>query len=1424
MKSNKINISFVKHFRLIVLLIASFISINVIAQNEYNPYFVPFDEENWTLLKYDKVTGNAVLTFKNEKPQFISDSTITTLVNDTIGYFLRKITTVSEVGKTLNLKTQAAALEDVFINKSFTLSTSSGTTNNSQLKSAIQHSTSEIIYPSEIILQYQDTTTNQLGVNKIKLTNENMLKSAKAVNRPLHYEKTYGNIEIYKKDNLQILAESIIAKLDADALIYFEFKPKGGNLSLKSSIQTLDFKVLGNTTETIKFKLEAEAEYSKGEDDEIMIAENVLKTTLKFMVGFVPIWVTFSGDLAANATFNGKAKLEATWGLTAKQDFTVGGNYKSSTSQFDSYAEIVPTIEYDPLEVTGEANAEARLEIFPRINMVIYSIVGPYCEIVPYISADYNAKAMVSTSGKSNVKWNSSLNTGIDVRSGVKPKVFESILGEIGPSEDNWINKELWSAPSQIELKTKLVNSYIVPVLIPVGLKITDSHGNGCPFAPVFLKANSGKIDDEWLITDSKGNINVNWSLDYDNSNASSGNQSFEAKLLSTEDSLIASKTIKVNANTKPTAIVIKDLTGGDITFNNMAFKNIDNALLTSSDNNSSLNISNSQFIDCENSIKGSLKSLKINENTSFTNCQSGINLLAKNGTNSAVEIENTTFNNISATALNTNSVTSITIKSTTFETCTNAVIASAQYNRPQLGVSNSKFNNCASGIDARNIRFLSISNCSIYTEQDNSSDNSNTAIWSESVNQSFIQDCEINGYYLGIYLNKAKYNSYIRNNKLLNVVNGIEFLEINNSKVTSNSIKSSKTSGNNGVGLLLRNANYNTIGLNNISAFCTGKKEMDCEKNHYSENKISLSTCTNTGFHSISSTPEIVNNTFEDNNGAALNFSGLANPTIANNNFIGNMVGISNNSLQTITASNNFYTDQFAQNISGNVFDTKPRKSQVGLVCDFPADTIFISSGNSDTINLLVQNFVDLHDSVQVTFSDVRNWLNNNLQQNSKLQDSTGTIFNTLLNIESEEEGLKSIRQETSNVVYGNVKSFYTNEEAIDSIVVAIYNQELNRIDISPEYATIQPGDSIQISYLCYDQHNWEMDTELLFSSTAGKIDSNGWLHTDSTSSGEIEIVLTHPNSTLTATAYVMVNEVLPRLSTIEIESGDTVINSGNIAAFKAVGFDQFGYPIEFDANWECSSGSITNNGTFTAPNSPGTVDVVVSNDDFTISQAIQVTINCVQNSYQEIILCEGDSILIHEEWIKSGTIITDTIETMNNCIEVQTKFITFEQAPEVSFELTTTEINTNDPAFELTGGQPEGGTYLIDNTEILSFDPALYSAGSYPLEYTYTNSSGCSNSAFATINVINNTGINSFGIEKSLVYPNPNSGSFSIRLPTNNSVKITVRSISGQFIWEGNFHSREIAIQLQNLTPGIYLLEINDLKTCAIKKLTIE
>lgn len=156
---------------------------------------------------------------------------------------------------------------------------------------------------------------------------------------------------------------------------------------------------------------------------------------------------------------------------------------------------------------------------------------------------------------------------------------------------------------------------------------------------------------------------------------------------------------------------------------------------------------------------------------------------------------------------------------------------------------------------------------------------------------------------------------------------------------------------------------------------------------------------------------------------------------------------------------------------------------------------------------------------------------------------------------------------------------------------------------------------------------------------------------------------------------------------------------------------------------------------------------------------------------------------------------------------------------------------VAISEPAFELTGGLPEGGIYSGPGVSNGMFDPAAAGIGMHTITYTYTDVNFCSNSAIDSIGVTEFTGIiNQTENETIQVYPNPNNGSFKVKLNIdgNDIISLRIYSALNSVVFEENNISVNQSftkdLSIENLSKGIYYLQIDGKKTNLIKKLVIQ
>jgi hypothetical protein len=1409
--------------------------------NEISPNYLPFDEENWQLMSYDHNTGEALVHFSGNKPGFVAGKTVTTLANDTIGYFLRKIIAIEEQGSQLILQTRFADMTDVFINKSFTLSTATiSPKTNGQLKSAqaiseaftdalgVIHPCASIVHTKSPEGKKMAFTTNYAEAALLKSADESRLNI-------ITIAEYLDDTDLYSSGDFRFFIEEGELSFKADAVFNFEFigaAPQDSTQEIETSdLKKFQFYLEGEARAKTNLKMTFESAYSK--EDEVEILEDVLSTTVKFLVGPVPVWISFGVDILAAYQFSAEAKVEADWGFDAKQNVRIGGEYLTESGELKPIAEKTFSLEFTPLTVQGEANMNARLEVFPRTSMMLYSAAGPYCDVVPYLSADFKAKAMASTSGETDLKWNSSLDWGVDFRAGLEPAFLKSILGEIGPVTSNLLQQNIWNAPASVGLAMTTGSNYILPVTIPLRFKISDSFRNQLPLAPLFFESSNGSLDKEWAISNSNGIATVNWTLNADNTNQGSETQSMVARLMNADDEVIDQLTVQVSVSNKTTAIFVEELSEKDsLVLNNVDILDMDKGIFGQNKNKAKLTARGLGMKSCGTGISGTYNEVLIEQDSYFDSCQNAIHLQGILNANNTVMIQKCLFNNIPNLAVQLHEFKNNHILESAFVHCENAIVSGGSH-QASFELKNTDFHNCNQALNLNGFALGDIASCRMI--RSNLDGISSIAIAANDLQQLFMQKVLIDNYHTGVYGKDFRGKSYLEKIDIINTRFGFDLNHFNKSELISSTVRidhpiAASTGNKDFIGISINNSRNNYIGRNNLINLCTGISEVNCEANTFSENRITGSQCDSTGLHSVHSSPKIVNNTFDNNRGAALLLNNQSAPIIANNNFIANASAINNaSSAVMVQAVGNYFEQLSGESISGQVVLVNNLSTKVSLVCDYPPDTLFIPSGSADSVALHVQNFDNLTDSVLVYISDERGWVSGNLFQTGTLSNNTGTIFYTP--IYANPNKLKSAFEQTSEMIKASVVSAISGITVSDSIILSIYNQVLGSLYINPEIKTIMAGDSLKLTTLAYDQYGMEMDATILWSSSTGMISSDGWYFTNENDEGAALITASHPETGMQVSAQIWISSVQPVLSTLEIHPDTVTLTPLEGIRFNASGFDQFGFPYDIEPVWMASAGTIDRNGFYTAPDSTGTFMVEISNLNNEIVATAVVEVSCQENFSEQYVICGNDSLFIHSQWIKNAGIYYDTVNVSGACDQITTIEVVQAEYPEVELILSKNSFKTSDSPFTLTGGSPPGGIYTIDDEEIAVLDPSMFEPGSYQLHYRFENSDGCAASALATFTVeldVNVTELSN--LLKVNIYPNPNNGKFTLEInstiPHEGEIILSISSLLGQEIWLCRKQISKYVhetIELNHVQAGIYFLTIKNDHQKIVNKLIV-
>jgi Secretion system C-terminal sorting domain len=232
------------------------------------------------------------------------------------------------------------------------------------------------------------------------------------------------------------------------------------------------------------------------------------------------------------------------------------------------------------------------------------------------------------------------------------------------------------------------------------------------------------------------------------------------------------------------------------------------------------------------------------------------------------------------------------------------------------------------------------------------------------------------------------------------------------------------------------------------------------------------------------------------------------------------------------------------------------------------------------------------------------------------------------------------------------------------------------------------------------------------------------------------------------------------------------------------------------------------------------------------TVCQGANVTFSVVTagnfQSYQWQVSTNGGTTYTNIAGANNASLILSAVTTTlnnnryrviitNTCFTVTSNgaILTVNALSTVTATSLTNRICLSDTLVPLTGS-PVGGSWSGAGVSGFNFIPLATAVGTYTLTYSYTNASGCTSSAKITakvedcaerIRLLRNNAV--------LLYPNPNSGRFNIRInsPLYNYLGMRVYTEEGLLIRVQNFsglvYGRVVPIDMTNLPAGVYIVK---------------
>jgi len=346
-----------------------------------NPNYVAIDWTNTDVLSYDPENCTFDLKMNGEIPE-ISKGSILSIDADTTGCVC--IVNDCIVNKdVVTVSGTLGTIYDIFGNTELILSTEE-VPSDALTKAA----SGDLIIgvPTSVVIK------NEAGENEIhEFVDTKAYHNILSWNYSKNYTYSYGALSMYSKTNLSF-----------DLGLYLDIQFK--TFSIKPKYVEMYIQGTAGASQTYGIDLS----YSWSWDFEKKIT-SVTLPRVKFMVGYVPVWITLGADLNILFEAEANAKASLTTGFSDKLTIKCGfiwnnGRMSPINSCTNKYSIYYPSL-------TGSANAIAKAYIYPSFFMKLYDIVGPTFDVMPYIGA--------SASKTLGSKMELNLLLGIDMRAGL---------------------------------------------------------------------------------------------------------------------------------------------------------------------------------------------------------------------------------------------------------------------------------------------------------------------------------------------------------------------------------------------------------------------------------------------------------------------------------------------------------------------------------------------------------------------------------------------------------------------------------------------------------------------------------------------------------------------------------------------------------------------------------------------------------------------------------------------------------------------------------------------------------------------------------------------------------------------------------------------------------------------------------------------
>ena len=467
-----------------------------------SPDYVPIDWENASIISSNDSIGDYSINFTGEVPSIVPGSVITIDQDSIIRYVF--VESVEVEGNTLSMKTSEAYLTDIFANTTITL-----TSDNNKRGS-------NVFLPTEIF--YYDDNGEKCIIDLNSTRDDNFGFTHNIWN----YGMDLDELELVSGDNFKIWMENMNFNFDLDFDMEMNFGGRNvveimanGLERYKSKAMNIETSLVGDfdIEQKIRFDADGNCSYSPGYD---LWKHNFFKPmTIRFSVYGVPVIIVLRADLFREVELSAEGDMSSYVGFSDYADGKLGFNWAQSGS-ITPIKQFSNTFEFTPPTIEGKGKIEAKAWVFPRISMMLYSVIGPSFDLKPYLSTTLSGGFKEEMLGTDNdfCAWSLDCNTGLDAACGLSLGFMGYETENYSTDDFNIVDKTLYHSPQRIEL-VPMQKKIRVKEGKEVRFNVYDrNHLANCDVLtplPQFVKfEGDGEFSEEYGIAD-EGEVSVEW-------------------------------------------------------------------------------------------------------------------------------------------------------------------------------------------------------------------------------------------------------------------------------------------------------------------------------------------------------------------------------------------------------------------------------------------------------------------------------------------------------------------------------------------------------------------------------------------------------------------------------------------------------------------------------------------------------------------------------------------------------------------------------------------------------------------------------------------------------------------------------------------------------------------------------------------------